>query len=207
MKTRSLPRFLTLAMLPLLLLGCEAIFTYTPLEFLQRSPANLSAAGRLTYGENALASGDTQAMIDAYNALSADTSDQAQYLAAQLAIQISGVSDLLLSVATGSTPLPAVEDSASLTAWITENGNADTITYLEAAGEKLNSIDDTSTLTAMDYVYGSLGLALEAASSGDSATLDSAKNLMSTAISSLSTDDPSYSFLNSYNTYLQAMTL
>jgi hypothetical protein len=207
MNARSLPRFLMLALLPFLLLGCEAVFTYTPLKFLQRSPASMSAAQRLTYAENALASGDTQAMIDAYNALANDTSDPAKYLSAQLAIEISGVSTLLVSVATGATALPTAEDSASLTAWIAANGNADTAAYLIAAGEKLNSIDDTSTLTTMDYVYGSLGLALEAASSGDAATLASAKELMSAAISGLSTDDPSYSFLNSYNTYLQAITI
>jgi hypothetical protein len=213
MKARNLPRFLTLALTPLILLGCEAVFTYTPLKFLQRPPSSLTAEERLTYGENALASGDTQAMIDAYEALDKDTSDAAQYLAAQLAIEISGISDLLLGVVDGSTTLPTSGDTKTLTDWLDDNGGEATATYLAAAGEKLLDADPAQ-LTTMDYVYGSLGLALEAATQNDGTIdftkadadkLDDAQAFVQGALTGMSPDDPSYSFLSSYNDFLQSI--
>jgi len=211
MNVRSLPRFSILILLPFLLMACEKVFTTTPLEFLQRSPENMTAEQRMTYAEDALASGDTQAMIDAYNALLSDTSDAAVYLAAQLAIEISGISDLLLGVVAGTTTLPESGDSATITDWIDSNGGADTITYLIAAGDKLASVDSTE-LSTMDYVYGSLGLALEAAQQDDGSVdfanvdvekMSDAQDFVEEALANMSEDDPSYAFLDSYNTYLQ----
>jgi hypothetical protein len=213
MNARSLPRFLALVPLMFLLLGCEAVFTYAPLAFLQRAPSSLSATERLTYGENALASGDTETMIAAYEALANDTSDEAQYLSAQLAIEISGIADMLLDVVDGSMTLPTTGDTTTLTDWLTANGGETTTSYLIAAGENLSSVP-SSELTTMDFVYGSLGMALGAATqtdgtvdftNADAVKMDEAQAFMEVALAGMSTDDPSYAFLSSYNDFLQSI--
>ncbi len=68
------------------LVGCQAMFTYSPLKGLQRPPSSMTPAQRLTYAQDALASGDTAAMTAAYQAIMNDPSADAQYTVAQLGI-------------------------------------------------------------------------------------------------------------------------
>jgi hypothetical protein len=84
----------------MLLGGCQALFTYTPLKGLQRDPASLSAEQKLVYAQDALASGDKSAMQAAYNAIKADTGNDASHLAAELGIELSGVPGLIDSAVT-----------------------------------------------------------------------------------------------------------
>ena len=80
--------------------GCEAFFTFNVFSGLQRDPASLPPEQQVNYAEEALASGDTEAMKAAYPLIAqqaaADPDDpELQLLAADLAIGASGVNDLI----------------------------------------------------------------------------------------------------------------
>ena len=74
---RSLLMGLAAAALLAFLVGCQAVFTFSPMGFLQRDPSRLPLAQKMTYAENALASGDDQTMLDAYNAIKNDAAGSA----------------------------------------------------------------------------------------------------------------------------------
>ena len=80
------PVSLLILLVLMTLAGCQDIFTYTPLKGLQRDPSTLSASQRLVYAQEALASGDKEAMQAAYNAIKNDTSPDAVHLTAELGI-------------------------------------------------------------------------------------------------------------------------
>jgi hypothetical protein len=100
------------------LFSCEAVFTTSVLEWARRDPSKMSAAQKVTYADDALASGDERAMKDAFDALK-DTSDPAlKPKVAELALGAAGVTnalaDLLGDVAAGGTEeniKAAMEDS------------------------------------------------------------------------------------------------
>ena len=58
--------------------ACERVFTVAPLSFLQRDPANLSNEQLIAYAEDALAAGDRDAMLAAYNLLRTTTDPATQ---------------------------------------------------------------------------------------------------------------------------------
>ncbi|MBN2050228.1 MAG: hypothetical protein JW760_07260 [Spirochaetales bacterium] len=87
-----------------LLGGCQQVFTYSVFEELgwQRDVSTLPPEQKIAYGESALASGDTTAMEEAYNALgdllaatTAADDPELYTLAAELAIGASGLMDTL----------------------------------------------------------------------------------------------------------------
>ncbi|MAG14033.1 MAG: hypothetical protein CMN78_05500 [Spirochaetales bacterium] len=88
----------------LILLGsCQAVFTYSPLEFLQRDVTSLPPEQQVGRAEDALSSGDTVEMKEAYDAVSSlleaspeDT--ELQLLAADLAFGASGVTEVFTSI-------------------------------------------------------------------------------------------------------------
>lgn len=91
------------------LVGCEAIFTFSPVTFLQTPLENLGSDALGSFGEDALSAGDEEAMKAALNAINealADpdiTPEQAAELSqigGSLAIELSGVGDLLGDLAT-----------------------------------------------------------------------------------------------------------
>jgi hypothetical protein len=213
MNARILHRLSACGMLAavFLLAGCQDVFTYAPLSFLQRAPSSMSHEQAMNYAEQALASGDEAAMKAAFEALKDDTSDSGMYLAAQLAIEVSGISDFLVEVVTGAAALPDTGDSATLTDWLSVNSSPAQEEYLIAAADRLAAVN-ADDLTTMDYVYGSLGMALDAATqpdgtvdfaAADPVKLDAAQAFMQSALDGMSPDDPSYAFLDSYNTYLK----
>jgi hypothetical protein len=153
----------------LLLGGCQAIFTYSPVQALQRSPSSLTPAERLAYAENALASGNKDTMKAAYNAIKDDPGATAQYTAAQLGIEASGVPSLILSAVTdmlsgGSLPFTSGSPTA-VTDFLSAHPEVDPNYLIGAAGNLQNV--PAANLTTMDYVYGGIGLALVAAKQPD----------------------------------------
>ena len=83
--------------------SCQALFTFSPFSALQRNPENLPSEQQVAWAENALASGDTASMAEAY-ALIADLLEsdpenaELNLLAVDLAIGGSGLADLLTSI-------------------------------------------------------------------------------------------------------------
>lgn len=90
---RLLKGVLYTVLLAVLLGSCEQIFTYSPLSWAQRDPADLPDAQKIAYAENILGSGDPDAMADAYEAIKDSSDPDVQYLASQLAIGASGLNE------------------------------------------------------------------------------------------------------------------
>lgn len=211
-------RILRLLVPPALLLtvlfalgACQAMFTYTPLTSLQRSPATMTPAEQITYAQDALASGDTAAMKTAYEAIKDQTGTTASYTAAQLAVEISGVPQLIVSAI--SDPSIISGGATDVNSYLAAHPDIQP-DYLIAAALKLDSMPN-SDLTPMDYVYGGLGLVLDAATQTngtidvtnlDAAKLATAQTFISYAldpannvITSQSSSDPLYALLSYVN--------
>ncbi len=148
----------------MVLSGCEQFFTTSPIAFLGRPATAMTEGQQIEFGQDALASGDEAKMKDAYTALATNTdSAEAQYVAAQLAIEISGVPEYLREVLiTGGQLSIITDDPAAFDAYIEEQGLEPG--YLAAAAENLLSAQALGvTLEPMDYMMGALGLVVEAA--------------------------------------------
>jgi hypothetical protein len=82
--------------------GCQAVFTYSPLEFLQRDMAALPEAQQVTRAEDALGSGDVAEMGDAYDTIALllvePHEPELDLLAADLAFGASGMTEVITSV-------------------------------------------------------------------------------------------------------------
>jgi hypothetical protein len=137
--------------------GCQAMFTYSPLSGLQRPPSSMTPAQRLTYAQDALASGDTAAMKSAYDAIKNDTSAGAQYTAAQLGIELSGVPTLLVKVA--SDPSTVTAQLNTINTFITDN-NLDPNFMVAAAAQLSAAKAAGAVLSDMDCAMGAMGIIL-----------------------------------------------
>ncbi|HEY9594238.1 MAG TPA: hypothetical protein VHE79_07165 [Spirochaetia bacterium] len=197
--------------------GCQAIFTYSPVAGLQRSPSSLTPEQRVTYAENALASGDTDAMKAAYEAIKDDTGDQAQYLAAQLGFEASGVPDLVLEAVTEFTTTGTSSllsgDATGITDFFSSHPDVDPQLFIDAAANLAN-VSSSTTVDSMSYVYAGLGMALEAAqqpdgsfdfSSATPADLTAAANEVLLGQAGLSPSDPVYQLLDQFSSYLAGL--
>lgn len=199
----------------LLLAACQAMFTYTPLSGLKRPPASMTPAQRLTYAADALASGNTDDMKAAYDAIKSDSGAQAQYLTAQLGIELSGIPTLLVQVASdpssGNTTTQLNDVSTFVT---THNLNPQYI--VDAAAQLTAAQTDGANLKPTDQVMGAIGCLLGGAQGktpawdvtqlapGDAAVTN-AKVFIDAAmadVATLSSGDPLYQFVSALNTYI-----
>jgi hypothetical protein len=215
-------RSILLVLLPAAVLvfgGCQAIFTYSPVSGLQRLPSSMTPGQRLTYAQDALASGDTAAMKSAYDAIKNDTSAAAEYTTAQLGIELSGVPALLVKVAGDPSTLTAQLDT--INAFITDN-NLDP-NYMVAAAAQLAAAQSSGvTLSDMDMAMGAMGIMLGGAqvlngnwdftglgTSGSPAQAAAIAFLAPAVadVASLPSGDPMKDFINKLNTYISSPSL
>jgi hypothetical protein len=83
-----------LVFLVLITPSCEQIFTYSPLSFAQRDPANLSEAQQIAYAQSILGTGASREdLIAAYEAIADSSDPEVQYLASQVAVAASGINE------------------------------------------------------------------------------------------------------------------
>ena len=199
--------------------GCQAIFTYSPLSGLQRPPSSMTPEQRLNYAQDALASGDTAAMKSAYDAIKNDTSAAAQYTAAQLGIELSGVPTLLVKLAGDPSTLTAQLDL--INGFITDN-NLDP-NYMVAAAAQLAAAQSAgATLSNMDMAMGAMGIMLGGAQRLNSnwnftglGTTVSPEQAAAVAflapavadVASLPSGDPMKDFITNLNTYISNASL
>jgi hypothetical protein len=183
--------------------GCQAIFTYTPLKGFQRDPSSLSPEQRLVYAQDALASGDKAAMLAAYNAIKADAGNDASHLTAELGIELSGVPGLINSAITDQAVLTG--SGTTIADYIAAHPGLDPTLIIDA-GIRMQNLDAAGyPLSTNDRILGAIGLALEAAQ-----TINSSYDLtgltpvdLSAAIALIAPLVGSDTFANSLNTYLQ----
>ena len=100
---------LVLVLVLVLIASCQQIFTFSPLSFLQRDPANLPPEQQIAYAEGALASGDTEAMAVAFNLIQGSDDPDVALLASDLAIGASGLTDALTTALGGGDPEAAFD--------------------------------------------------------------------------------------------------
>ncbi len=189
-------------LLVLLLAGCQAIFTYSPLSFLQRDPANLPLEQKIAWAENALASGDPEVMETAYDAIKDESG--VDYLAANLALELSGVPELLFEVMEGDVEIDSTTDLDTFLDQV--DGD-----YIIAAGGHYNDTlaNDPDSLTGTDYILGAASLLFKAAEDTGTdienltgAQVEGAKVFVSTGLDNLSADDPAREYLDELSTFL-----
>ena len=193
--------------------GCQAIFTYSPLSGLQQSPSSMTPAQRLTYAQDALASGNTAAMKTAYDAIVNDTSAAAQYTAAQLGIELSGVPTVLRDAAGNTSNL--TNDLDTINTFITAH-NLDP-NYMVAAAAQLSAAKAAgATLSDMDCAMGAMGIILGETTGpvngnwtltghGLGGPLTPPVTFLQPAVTdvaSLPSGDPLKDFINQLNTYI-----
>jgi len=197
--------------LAMLMAGCQAIFTFSPLSGLQRDPSTMSPEQRLTYAQDALASGDAAAMKKAYDALKNDTGGPAQYTTAQLGIELSGVPTVFRDLA--NNPGNVTAQLSVLDSFIAAH-NLQPPLMVAAAAQLANAAAAGVTLTTMDYIMGSMGMMLGYAfASGGTwdvkpATVSHANAVIAKTFldlantGSLASNDPLLTLFQNYDTYL-----
>ena len=198
------------AVLLVLCVGCQAVFTFSPMSFLQRDPSRLPLAQKMTYAENALASGDDQAMLAAYNAIKNDAGGSSDgdlnLLAARLAMELSGVPDLINEALAGNIQLSTSGSPGDYSAFLA----ALDVSYLaEADGFYLDAQANGGELNSTDYLLGTI--CILAASAGDppdftapvtAPALTDATAFLDAGINSLPPGDPAASALQDFYDFI-----
>jgi len=196
------------------LASCQAVFTWSPLAFLQRDPTEMTAEQKLSFAEQALASGDDAVVEKAYEAVAAEAAKpdniddpEIQYTAAQLALEVSGVSEVFDSVLGSLAGGGSVDISAATLDLIDDEA------ALANAGDFLVNADGAGAdLSASDYLVGAIALVVSDPSTDvDAGTVDEtspdviqAVDFITQAIAELPADDPTVDFLQSFVDAFQA---
>ncbi len=202
----------------LALAGCQVLFTTSPLSFLQRDPSKLPPEQKISYAQDALAGGDTGAMARAFDAIQAEAAapgadPELTYLAAQLAMELSGAPDLAYQVLDGTIELgDQTAAEAALDTFLASvdgeyiNGAADLFAGLQAGS-------DLEVLSPTDLLLGAGCLLFQAADvNGDVSSLTSADVAPAKAFAAaglgeltargISAGDLAYDLLDQLDTFL-----
>jgi hypothetical protein len=151
----------------LLLAGCEQFFTNNLFSGLQRDPSNLPFEQQVAYAESALNSGDTDAMADAYDALSDSLDDRnnkdadLNSLAAELAIGASGLTDTVPELADAAIN-GSFSNQTELANAINDELDDVDYTYIDEAKTQLDAIKaNGGEVSAEQYLFVAAGLIMK----------------------------------------------
>ncbi len=219
----------TLLILLLFMWGCQAIFTYSPLSIFQRDPSTLSAGAQKTYAEDALASGDSEAIAKAYSSITAllaknPEDPELNLLAAKLGVEVSGVPELIDQIVQGKLDLSGSSAVSDVSDFINSSGVDPSV--MVQAGEYYRAADaNGGELSSTDYIMGSLGILLGAAQDSGGSTNDfsslgtpgtwnstaqseaqSAADFLNEGLTGLPADDPTRSILEGFSGYIGNFT-
>jgi hypothetical protein len=198
-----------------LLAGCQAMFTYCPVEALQTSPGAMSPEQKLAYAQDALASGDPASMRAALDALAGVSTAEGQYLCAELAVELSQIPHLVIALAFDAASLYA-GSMTELDTYITQY-SIDPSLLMDAAVSLQAAEGLGASLQPIDYVYGTVGLLFASAEQPDGsldfsnpAALDLSQPIAFisdglAALASLPADDPMVLFLTAVSDYVNSL--
>lgn len=153
-------------------------------------------------------------MEAAYKAIDDIETGDAQYLAAELSLELSGFSELVLGLLADSISL-YTGSLEEIQTFLDENELQPDL-LIASAGHMLNALSLGESLGPMDYVYGSLGLLLEAGRLPDgtidlsdppSLDLSEAQAFMAlgmTEIADLPDNDPTRVFLTAFSEFIES---
>ena len=149
--------FLIIPTVLVLYAGCQAVFTASPFSFLKKDVADMTYGQQQAYALDALASGDLEAMQEAYDALKDELSGsddpEASLLGAHLAMELSGVPGILDDVVEGSIDFSGEQEDTEdqLTDFLAET---DTEYMDDAADFYQSAAADGGELSGSDYILG-----------------------------------------------------
>jgi hypothetical protein len=158
----------------LVLCACQAVFTYSPLSFLQRDIDSLPVEQRIERAQSALGSGDPSQMLEAYNAivalLQSNDDPELSLLAADLAFGASGMVQIYTSLlqnpdyVTEATPEDLADFLDDIDVGLVEEGAG----HIQDAASGDAEISDTQYIIA--------GVALIAGAAGIAGSFDAIDN-------------------------------
>ena len=195
-----------------ILSGCQALFTYSPVAFLKRTPANLTEDEKIQYAEYALAGGDETAIAAIYDVLKEEATDSTDadlpFMAAQLALDLSGMPEVLDEILTSFIDLAAASKSIESFSDIVDQVLAALSTdevLIEEAIDFLNATyeNDPTLITTYFYFAGGLSyfiLAVEEAEGIEDLDINdtnvqAAIDFITLGVDALPDDDPDKAML------------
>lgn len=195
-----------------ILSGCQALFTYSPVAFLKRNPANLTEDEKIQYAEYALAGGDETAIAAIYDVLKEEATDSTDadltFMAAQLALDLSGMPEVLDEILTSFIDLAAASKSIESFSDIVDQVLAALSTdevLIEEAIDFLNATyeNDPTLITTYFYFAGGLSyfiLAVEEAEGIEDLDINdtnvqAAIDFITLGVDALPDDDPDKAML------------
>jgi len=143
--------------------GCERVFTTSPFTFLQRDPSQYSAAQLVSFAEDALASGDQDSMLAAFELLRGSSDPQTQLLAVDLGLGAVGMEAAITATiaglaAEGADPETVIGDALA--------GFTDAeLQILVESAALLDAAAESGTPSADQYTLVAVGLIAAAAAS------------------------------------------
>jgi hypothetical protein len=198
-----------------LLEGCQQVFTTSLLMSFRRNPQDMSLEEKMTYAQEALSSGDASAMKAAFDALKDAQSGEAQYLCAELAVELSGAPNFVWALAMDTASL-YTGSMTELEGYVSEY-HIDLNLLIDAADRFQTALGKGMELQPLDYLYGSLGLLFESARKpdgtfdyGNPSALDLSKSIEFideglATLSSRPSGDGTVAFLSTFSDYLKSL--
>jgi hypothetical protein len=144
-------RVLIPVILAIALGGCELVFTASPLAFLERDPAAYSDEQLRQYARDALAAGDTSAMLSAYELLKESDDPADQLLAVDCAIGAGEIAIALSEMVAGLTD--GELDPEDVLNEIIDRYSAEDLARFVEAAYLLDAADAEVTPSAEEYAF------------------------------------------------------
>ena len=158
--------------LALLFTGCEQLFTSSLFSSFQRNPSELSYEQQVTYGEEALASGDQETMKDAYEALAESIENTSEpdpdvlELAGDLAVGASGLNDVLPKLV-GAVETDSFSSTEDLESIFEDSLDDVDYQYIDEAEDQLTAATKAGAdISEEQYLTVAAGLAMKAEDDG-----------------------------------------
>ena len=152
----SKKRLVYTVLIALALSGCEQVFRYSPVEFLQRDPSSLSEQAKVSYAESALTSGNRDAMKSAFDALKDTEDNSVKVLAAEVGVGASGLNDAVDTLASAVTGSLSQEEITTSIEEVIDSLDEST---LSESGRLLKEASDAGANISRDtYIAVTVGL-------------------------------------------------
>ena len=155
--------------------SCENVFTYSPLVALQRDAANLAPEQQVALAEEAINSGNEEAMSELLDALSESEDPTVLPVAADLALTLSGGPEIATALTTTALSLDPEDPAAVEAALASFSETLEAQVDVEKIDQAVSLIDKTvaagGTPTSEQYLLAAVSLSVKVAKEADSASL------------------------------------
>jgi ferritin-like metal-binding protein YciE len=196
----------------LALSSCEAIFSTSALSWAQRDPSSLSLEQKLTYAQDALASGDEASMKKAYDSLKTTSDNSLKPLVAELAFGAAGVTQAMTDIMGDLINSSSEAQIESAINQLLAGFSADDVALIVSGSALVDAAAaGGAALTANQYMLAGVGMLVKAAKdNGDNITAiltsvgtpgEAAKNYLISARNLMGPGSQAYDILNTFQGY------